>query len=233
MQARDIMTSPVISVGPRTHVIHVAALLRERHIGGVPVLAGGRLVGIVTERDLLYRHELGTQHRSDTPAWWRRVLAPGMEPDWYVKSHGSCAEHVMTRMVVVAEPHTELPDVLALFERHRIGRVPVVRDALLVGILTSADLVRALAQGTWVPASREAANTDDEIRARLDSELRRQDWWNSGSCAVAVRLGVVRFTGFVENESQRRASLVAAENVPGVRAVEDERASLAELPLMF
>jgi CBS domain-containing protein len=235
MQARDIMTSAVISVGPQTSVLQVAAILREQRIGGVPVLARNELVGIVTERDLLHRHELGTEHRSVAPAWWRRVVAPGLEPDRYVKSHGRCAEHVMTPNVVVAEPQTSLRDVLGLFERHRIGRVPVLRDGRLVGIVTSADLVKALARGIWVPAGEEgdSASTDAEIHERLLSELRRQEWWNSGSCGVEVRLGIVRFTGFVENEPQRKATLVAAENTPGVRAVEDERTSLAELPVMF
>jgi CBS domain-containing protein len=233
MQARDIMTSAVISVGPQTPVLQVAAILREQRIGGVPVLAGNELVGIVTERDLLHRHELGTEHRSAAPAWWRRVVAPGLDPDWYVKSHGRCAEHVMTRIVVVAEPQTALRDILGLFERHRIGRVPVVREGRLVGIVTSADLVKALARGNWVPASGQRAGTDAEIHERLLSELRGQDWWNGGSCGVEVRLGIVRFTGFVENEPQRKASLVAAENIPGVRAIEDERTSLAELPVMF
>jgi osmotically-inducible protein OsmY len=84
-----------------------------------------------------------------------------------------------------------------------------------------------------VPANAQRATTDEEIRARLVAELRGQDWWNSGSSAVEVSLGIVRFTGFVENEPQRKASLVAAENIPGVRSVEDERKSLAELPVMF
>jgi osmotically-inducible protein OsmY len=113
--------------------------------------------------------------------------------------------------------------------------VPVVRDGRVVGIVTSADLVMALARGTWVPSRShgENARTDAEIHERLLSELRRHDWWNSGSCGVEVRRGIVRFTGFVENEPQRQASLVAAENIAGVRGVEDERTSLAELPVMF
>jgi len=233
MRASDIMTSPVLSVQPRTPVLEVAALLRERRIGGVPVLAGCELVGIVTERDLLHRHELGTQERGAAPAWWRRVLVPGTQPDWYVKSHGRCAEHVMTRDVVTVDPLTPLPEVLALFERHAIRRVPVLGAGRVVGILASADLVKALAQGIWVPTAASAGNTDGDIRERLLSELSEQGWWHGGSCGVEVRLGVVRFTGFVENEPQRQASLVAAENIPGVQGVEDERTSLAEFPVMF
>jgi CBS domain-containing protein len=233
MNAKDIMSSPVLSVGPQTPVLQVAALLREKRIGGVPVLVGNEVVGIVTEKDLLHRQELGTEHRSHTQAWWRRVVAPDMEPDWYVKSHGRCAEHVMTRVLFVVAPDTSVREIMDLFDKHRIGRVPVLKDNRMVGIVTSADLVKALAEGIWVPAEPSAATSDEDIRKRLLSELDGQDWWNGGCCAVQVRHGIVRFTGFVENEAQRRASRVAAENTAGVRCVWDERQPMSELPTMF
>lgn len=233
MKAADIMSSPVIAVGPQTPVLQIAALLREQRIGGVPVLEENELLGIVTEKDLLHRRELGTEHRSQTQAWWRRVVGPDLEPERYVKSHGRCAEHVMTRVVVVAEPDTSLRTVMELFDRNRIGRVPVLAGGRVVGIVTSADLVRALAGGTWVSAAPAGAGGDDDIRESLLAELSRQQWWNSGCCRVLVAHGVVRFTGFFESEGQRRASRVAAENIPGVRKVEDERRSLDEIPAMF
>jgi CBS domain-containing protein len=233
MNASDIMSSPVISVGPQTPVLEVAALLRERRIGGVPVLDDSELVGIVTEKDLLHRRELGTEHLSQAQAWWRRVVGPDLEPEQYVKSHGRCAEHVMTRVVFVVEPDTTLREIMVLFDRNRIGRVPVLVNGRMVGIVTSADLVKALAGGIWVPNARTVTGSDEEIRTRLMSELGRQPWWNSGACFVVVTHGVVRFTGFFESEAQRRASRVAAENVPGVQYVEDERRSMDELPMMF
>jgi CBS domain-containing protein len=233
MKARDIMSSPVIAVGPQTPVLQIAALLREQRISGVPVQDRNQLVGIVTEKDLLHRRELGTEHRSQSQAWWRRVVGPDLEPERYVKSHGRCAEHVMTRVVVVVEPDTPLRTVMGLFDRHRIGRVPVLVNGHLAGIVTSADLVKALAGGTWVSSASPGAGGDEQIREQLMAELGSQQWWNSGCCSVLVAHGVVRFTGFFENEAQRRASRVAAENVPGVLKVEDERRSLDELPTMF
>jgi CBS domain-containing protein len=233
MNARDIMSSPVISVGPQTPVLQIAALLREQRIGGVPVLDENELVGIVTEKDLLHRREIGTEHRSQTQAWWRRVVGPDLEPERYVKSHGRCAEHVMTRIVVVVEPDTSLRTIMALFDRNRIGRVPVLVNGRIVGIVTSADLVKALAEGIWVSTASRGTGSDEEIRRRLLSELAGQEWWNGGCCALEVVNGVVRFTGFFEGEAQRRASRVAAENIPGVQRVEDERRSIAELPTMF
>lgn len=233
MKASDVMSSPVISVDPRTPVFQIAALLREQRIGGVPVVDGSELVGIVTEKDLLHRRELGTEHRSQTQAWWRQVVGRRLDPERYVKSHGRCAEHVMTRIVVVVEPDTTLRTVMELFDRNRIGRVPVLVKGRIVGILTSADLVKALAEGIWVPSAPDGTGSDEEIRRRLLSELGGQQWWNSGCCGVDVANGVVRFTGFVESEAQRRASRVAAENTPGVQHVEDERKSMDELPMML
>lgn len=233
MDARDIMSSPVISVGPQTPVLQIATLLRERRFGGVPVVVEDAVVGIVTEKDLLHRQELGTEHRSQSQAWWRRVVGPDLEPDRYVKSHGRCARHVMTRNVIAVQPDTSLRQVMALFDRHRIGRVPVLGEGRMVGILTSADLIKALAQGTWMAAAGEAGASDEGIRRCLVAELNRQEWWNGGGSGVEVDHGVVRFTGFVESDSQRMASCVAAENTPGVHYVVDERRSLSELPIMF
>jgi CBS domain-containing protein len=232
MIASDIMSSPVFVVAPQTPVVEIAALLRERRFGGVPVMAGDEIVGIVTEKDLLHRRELGTERRSQTQAWWRRVIGSTSEPDWYIKSHGRCAVHVMTRDVIVVEPRTSLHDITALFDRKRIGRVPVVRERRMVGIVACADLVRALAQGSWLNA-QDRAGTSDEIRAALAAELEAQDWWNAGICALQVAAGVVHFTGYFENESQRQASQVAAENVSGVQYVIDDRRPIAELPSML
>lgn len=233
MNASDIMSSPVTSVRPGTSVLEIAALLQEKRFGGVPVLAGDELVGIVTERDLLHRRELGTERPVQGPAWWRRVMQPNLEPDWYVKSHGRCAHHVMTREVIVVGPAASLQEITVLFEKHGIRRVPVVEGSRVVGIVASADLVRALSRGMWVPAPFGSATDDPGIRAVLVAELRGQHWWNASIAAVEVAAGVVRFTGFFESESQRRASQVAAQNIPGVQAVVDDRHPTGELPVMF
>lgn len=233
MNASDIMSSPVVSVGPGTSVLEIAALLQEKRFGGVPVLADDALVGIVTERDLLHRRELGTERPGQEPAWWRRFMQPNLEPDWYVKSHGRCARHVMTRDVITVESGTSLHEITLLFERNGIGRVPVMKSGRLVGIVASADLVRALSSGKWV-ARPTLPNTDDAgIRSALLAELSRQQWWNSSICSVEVERGVVRFTGFYETRSQRKASQVAAQNIPGVQGILDDRRRTAEWPVMF
>ena len=233
MNASDIMSAPVIAVGPQTPVLQVAALLREQRIGGVPVVVGNQLVGIVTGKDLLHRCEIGTEQRGHDQPWWRRIVHSTLPSEGYVKSHGRCVRHVMTREVVVVTPQTGLREITMLFERHGIGRVPVLSGNRMVGIVAAADLVKALAEGAWEEAPRSVRTSDREIRRALLAELGRQPWWNSGCCTVEVADGVVRFTGFVENASRREASRVAAENIPGVRHVDDRRRWLDELPTMF
>jgi hypothetical protein len=213
--------------------MQIAALLREHRIGGVPVLLNTELVGIVTEKDLLHRHEIDTDRSRNEQSWWGRVIGHNLEPDWYVKSHGRCAQHVMTRRVVIATPETTLRAIAALFDSHRIGRVPVVTNKRVVGIVTCADLVKALASGLSAARQTRTGRGDAGIREQLLVELGRQAWWNSRISNVLVTDGVVLFNGFVENEAQRRASHVAAENVPGVRSVEDERPLLSELSAMY
>lgn len=233
MQASDVMSSPVISVGPQTPVMQIAALLRERRIGGVPVVDGDQLVGIVTEKDLLHRHEIGTDHGGNARAWWQRVIRQSLEPDWYVKSHGRRAHHVMTRRLVVVMPTTPLSRIADIFDAHRIGRTPVVTGDRLVGIVTCADLVQALACRSAGGDRPGQAMDDAAIRSQLLAELRAQPWWDGSMSAVVVKDGEVVFEGFVEGEVQRRASQVAAENIDGVRSVTDQRRLTSELPAMF
>src|SRR5687768_7129143 len=96
MNARDIMTPSVFTITPDTTVREIAGLLLARHISGVPVLDGERLVGIVSEGDLLRRHEIGTDRRSPPTRWWLRFLQSPSDPAEYVKSHAVRAADVMT-----------------------------------------------------------------------------------------------------------------------------------------
>src|SRR6516162_4436631 len=152
MRAMDVMTSEVISVDPDTSVQALAALLSERGISGVPVVdADNRVVGVISEGDLVYRVETGTERRKEARtgrrrSWWLDRIASDRElARDYVKSHGRTVRDVMTRNVVVVDDTTELADIAILLETKRIKRVPVVRDGRLVGIVSRANLVRALA----------------------------------------------------------------------------------------
>ncbi|MCL4798867.1 MAG: CBS domain-containing protein [Burkholderiales bacterium] len=228
MRAKDVMSTRVTSVSPETPVREIAALLRRERISAVPVIEHGRLVGLVSEADLLRRHELGTERSHGAGARLLRFIAADPSPDDYVKSHATRARHVMTRGVVSVAEETPLAEIVRLLESRRIRRVPVVRDGRVVGIVSRADIVRALA--ATLPQERAESCDDEAIRSRLLAELGRQRWWRAPVSDVSVSQGVVHLWGLTETRAERLAAHVAAENVPGVRGIEDHRIVFAEAP---
>jgi CBS domain-containing protein len=192
MRAIDVMTTDVITVVPDTTVQALATLLAERGISGAPVVdASGLLVGIVSEGDLLHRAEIGTarRHRERRRSWWLDHYASDLARE-YVKSHGRTVKDIMTRDVVTVTEDTDLGGVAALLEAKRIKRVPVTRDGKGVGIISRANLVRALASTKGAP-SREGEDDDRTIRARLLAELGREEWAKVWPEDIVVRDGVV------------------------------------------
>ena len=200
MKASDIMSSPVIGVRPDAPVREVAGLLFERSISAVPVLEGERLVGLVSEADVLRRRHLG------------------------VRAHR--ARDIMTREVETVAPDTPVEEIAALLEERGIKRVPVVQEGRVVGIVSRSNLVQALA----VQAPQEPLGTagDHAIRARLLSSLEGEPAWRRAASNVVVSNGVVHYWGQVTSEQERADTRVAAERIPGVRRVEDHRAPAGE-----
>ncbi len=224
MRAMDVMTTPVITVDPETTVQDLAKLLSEKGISGVPVCEGGdRLVGIVSEGDLLHRAETGTERRlQKRRSWWLDSLAAEQEAARdYVKAHGQRVRDIMSREVISVSETTDLAEVAMLLETRLIKRVPVVRDGKLVGIISRANLVRALATTSTAPAI--VADADDRtIREKLLQELRGQRWANVWAADIMVRDKVVHvWTADDQPMAERNALRVAAENIPGVRRVEE------------
>ncbi|HZO02163.1 MAG TPA: CBS domain-containing protein [Burkholderiales bacterium] len=228
MNAKDIMTSKVITVTPGTLVSDVASLLFTCRISALPVVDDGRLAGIVSEADLLHRYEIGTDCAMGGDPWWMQLFSADRSPEEYVKSHARYARDIMTRDVATVAPDTPLAAIATMLERRRIRRVPVLEEGQLVGIVSRSDLVRALvsAKRAGVPADLA---TDDAIRALLLTELRRQAWWRKDFAQVTVEDGVVTFAGIIGSENERLAARVAAETVPGVRRVVDKRLAYRDL----
>jgi CBS domain-containing protein len=222
MRAADVMTANVITVDPDTTVQALAALLSERAISGAPVVdAAGRLVGIVSEGDLLHRIEIGTEaHGRRQRSWWLEDFSSEQAKD-YVKAHGRTVKDIMTRDVVTITEQTDLGEVATLLETKRIKRVPVMRDDKIVGIVSRSNLVRALGAAR-APAISVTGDDDRALRARLFADLRKQDWaakiWAQD---IIVNGGVVHlwFTADESNET-KEAARVAAESISGVRGVE-------------
>ena len=225
MKARDAMVSPVITVKPYSSVKEAAKTFLERKISAVPVVDDqGKLVGIVSEGDLLHRSEAGTEQQRP---WW--LLALTKEETLaaeYVKAHGRKVTDVMTRNVVTATPDTPLHQIAALLERNSIKRVPIVKDGQLVGIITRANLIQAVAsarKGLDIPLS------DTTIRDKLLAHLRAQSWAHTSQLNVTVTDGVVDLWGMTNSETEKKAIRIAAESTPGVRAVND---NLVMRPIM-
>ena len=233
LKATDIMTAPAITVGPDTSVAQVAALLANHCISGVPVEEGGRLVGLVSEADLLHRHEIGTDGSVRGQSGWRRLLGHDSSPAEYAKSHGLRARDVMTRDVVSIGADTPIDEIVALLEERKVKRVPVMRGAEVIGIVSRADVVRAVARQAQAPA--EPALSDEAIEERLTAELERHHWWHTPYSSVRVENGVVHYSGIIDSPDEqawRAAARVAAENLAGVRAVEDHRFTMYDIPSM-
>jgi CBS domain-containing protein len=223
MNAADIMTQPVISVTPETKIAEAARLMLQHRISGLPVLDGkGALVGIVTEGDLLRRSELGTErHR---PRWLEILIGPGRLAGDYVETHARKVGEVMIADVASVAPQASLADVVAIMEKRHVKRLPVIADGKLIGIVSRANLVRALVHTLTRTATADAVTTcsDTNIRDCILAEIEKQPWGPRFSVGVTVEDGVVTLHGSITDERERVALQVAAENVPGVKGVRDD-----------
>ncbi len=218
MTAAEMMTSPVVTIGPEATVRDAAWMMLTNRISAVPVLDGqNRLVGILSEGDLLRRWETGTQRRR---SWWGMFGAGSEElAGEFVKSHGRKVSDVMSRNVITAGEDTPAPEVARLMETHGIKRVPIVADGKLVGIVSRADFLIAL---TGVQHGATAADGDDAaLRAAIIGRLGRKPWVQPSIINVAVQGGEVELTGFSDSDTQRRAIRIVVETTPGVRSVKD------------
>jgi CBS domain-containing protein len=230
MNVRDVMTAEVLSVSPDASVATAAQLMLQKRISGLPVIDDhGNLVGIVTEGDFLRRAETGTGRRR--PRWIEFLMGPGRLSDEYVRLSGRKVSDVMTPEVQAVPPDTPLEQAVRLMERRNIKRVLVVDNGKVVGIVTRANLLHAMASFAQevAPLSVE----DAAIRERLLADLKVQPWAPVTPIDVTVRNGVVRLSGVIMEERQRQALRVAAENIPGVKNVEDNMAWIEPVSGVF
>jgi CBS domain-containing protein len=221
MKVRDVMTSPVLSVEPDTTILQAVRIMLQRRISGLPVVdKDGRLAGIVTEGDFLRRAETGTQRRR--ARWLEYLVGPGRLADEYTRSHGRKVSEIMTADPATVTEETPLDVVVRVMEKRQIKRLPVVRGQELVGIVSRANLMHALAG--VARETKPVAADDRAIRDRLLAELAKQPWAPVALIEVIVMDGVVDLWGTITDERERRAIIVAAENVPGVKHVNDNLA---------
>ncbi len=219
MQVADVMTRQVITATQSMSLAEAVELMLERRISGLPVMdADGHVCGMISEGDLLRRAETGT---AAEPGRWRALLAgPERLARWYVQTHGRRVGEIMTRGVIWVPPSAPLIEAVGLMQQHEIKRLPVLgADGRLVGIISRADVLRALEQ---LLREQVDERSDDAIRRRIQVELAGQSWLPPTDVSVTVQDGIVELRGMVFGNLGREALHVLVENVPGVRKVVDQ-----------
>ena len=218
MRARDVMVSPVITADESATVRDVAKLMLEKHISAVPVVdRAGKLVGIVSEADLMRRQEAGTEQHS---SWWLSLLLGerALAAD-YIRSHATKVTDIMARDIHAARPDTPLCEIADIFEEKHIKRVPIVNDNNVpVGIVSRANILQAIASAR---PKLDISAPDTIIREQLFTELKKHSWSRVRRLNATVSNGVVDLWGFADSDVERKAIRVAAESIPGVTLVND------------
>ncbi len=223
MKANEIMTREVISVRPDTPTRQIARLLLDHGISAVPVVDdAGTPIGIVSEGDLLGRNEEDREARRD---WWLALLAEGetLNPDFVSNlcAQERVARDIMAGPVVTVEENTDASEIARLLQSHHVKRVPVLRDERIVGIVSRADLLRALAEQAPVAAPRREGFIAGALDA-LDERFLHPQRVEPPKPAAApkpddVRLDAAEFRSLVTNFEHKEE-----------RAREDERQAIAE-----
>ncbi len=213
------MMPHVISISADSTIFQAIELMLKHHISGLPIVDKSQnLVGIVSEGDFLRRVEIGTEKKRNR--WLLFLLGPDKLADEYVKSHGRRIAEIMTRDPVTATEYTPLEEIARLMERNHIKRVPVTRGKKLVGIITRANLIQAVAaQGKAIRALTES---DHAIRTKILDEIATQPWAPAPLVNIAVHNGVVDLFGVVYADHQEEALKILVENIPGVKEINSE-----------
>ena len=217
MRVSEVMTRRVISVSPETSIRQALELMLKARISGLPVIDDrGTLVGVISEGDFLHRAEIGTE-RKYSP-WYDALFGTGETASAYTRAHGLKVAEVMTNKVITTTGTSPLHKAVELMERHHIKRLPVMRGRKVVGIITRANLMRALAsihRGT-----PKTSRNDAVIRNRILSALKKQTWSAEIQVDVLVRNGVVDLWGTAD-AGHRNALRALVHSVGNVKRIND------------
>lgn len=218
MRAADLMTRNVVTVDEEASVEEAAALMLRHRVSALPVLdRSGKLIGIVSEGDLMRRAELGTERER---SWWLELITANSDlAEDYVKAHGRKVGEVMTRKPITASPNTPINEIAVLLEEHAIKRVPILDRGKLVGIVARANLLQALA-GLKLAAPASKAGKDAEIREEILARLSGAPW-RPWLLNVTVHDGIAELWGIANGMEAKTAAGVTAENAPGVVSVKN------------
>ncbi|HEV7266448.1 MAG TPA: CBS domain-containing protein [Falsiroseomonas sp.] len=211
------MTPGPVVVSPDMTVVALVRLLADRHLSGVFVVdARGTPLGVVTEADLVRRL---SPDEEEHLGWLARLAVDAdRSAAHYARVHGRHVRDVMSPTLVSVREDSPVAEAAQLMQDRRIRRVAVLRGDRLVGVVSRADLLKAVA----AQPDRIGAESDDaRIRRTVLEEMGRHPWANGELTTVAVAGGVVAFEGYCRSEDARRALHVLAERVEGVHRVDD------------
>jgi CBS domain-containing protein len=226
MKSKDLMTTNPVVISPETPVAAVAELLAARGISAVPVVdAEGVPLGIVTEGDLIRRL---AEHAPGPLTWFLDLFASSTPLiERFAKAHGKTASDVMSKNLITVSETETAERIAELMEKNHIRRVLVLKGGRLVGIVSRADLLRAILRGEMTP---QESFDDHGIQLALVKAMRAQPWVDIYWIYPSVKAGTVTFHGFARNDAVRQGLAIMAREIPGVKAVDDQ---MTAMPLIL
>lgn len=231
MLVKTAMSSPAISISADASLYDAIRLLVVHRLSGLPVLNGaGDVCGVISEGDLLHRVELGT---AGPAHWWTKFASSYSKAEAYRLANGRRVSDVMNGAVVTIGENASLADAASLMQKYKIKRLPVLQNGRLTGMLSRADFVKQLF--TFLePAYEESPVSDAVLHDSIAAEIAAQPWSSDCTVTITVKNAFVTLQGTVPSDCHGDAIRVAAENVTGVRGVEDhfELTSLIVPPVL-
>ena len=202
MRVQELMTTPALSIGPEASLKEVASIFVEYGVSGLPVCDANRVVGVVSEGDILYK-ELDAQDVERRPFRWLRGRDAAV-----IKSEARMVREAMTSPPITVSPWSSASEAARLMTEYRVNRLPVVKHDVLVGIVTRTDLVRAFTR------------SDEEIERELHEDVLDRTMWLDRDCVqVDVKRGVVNLAGTLRTRSEVALLEAMTARIPGVVAV--------------
>jgi CBS domain-containing protein len=217
MRADQMMSRQVITIGVDASIVDAITTMLKHGVSALPVVdQAGNLVGILSKSDFLRRAEIGTEQKRG------RLLTFLAGPDRvafdFKREHGRKVGEIMTPNPATITEDTPVAEIAQIMESRRVRRLPVMNGDKIVGIVTNSDFLPAIAR--IVLNVHSFAQDDEKIRSAVVAGITSTPW-TPGGLNVSVRDGNVTLKGFSISENARQAAVVAAENVPGAKRVEN------------
>jgi CBS domain-containing protein len=208
MRVSELMTEKVLTIGPEAPIKDVAKVLISNGISGMPVCSiEGRVLGVISEGDILYKEHDPSEGHLGGPLGW--IVDGTLSPARVTKAKALTARKAMTSPAITIAPWESAATAAQMMCERHVNRLPVVKDGLLLGIVTRADLIRAFIR------------TDAEIERELKEDiLERIMWIDTGKVEISVQDGVAALSGRLTIRSDVDLLNRLVARVPGVVEIE-------------